>query len=108
MLDVSKNLRVTLFDLMRTMHEEREALALNIQEERRALLTEFDAQRTALAANVANVTDRAIASGGVQARALIRELVVYAILLFLVVLGLPFAAGYYIGRHRGARENTHP
>jgi hypothetical protein len=108
MLDVSKNLRVTLFDLMRTMHDEREALAMNIQQERKALLTEFDAQRTALAANVANVADRAITTGGVQARALIRELVVYGILLFLVVLGLPFAAGYYIGRLRSTREDTHP
>jgi hypothetical protein len=108
MLDVSKNLRVTLFELMRTMHEEREALAQNIEEERKALLTEFDSQRTALAADAANVADRAITTGGVQVRALVRELIVYGILLFLVVLGLPFAAGYYIGRLRGARGNTHP
>src|SRR5262249_11513417 len=107
-LDVSKNLRVTLFDLMRTMHEEREALAMNIQEERKELLTEFNAQRTALAANVGNIADRAITSGGVQARALVRELVLYGILVFLVVVGLPFAAGYYIGRLRGARGNTQP
>jgi hypothetical protein len=105
MLEVSTSLRVTLSDLMRTMHDERQALAENISDERKALLIEFGAQRSALAADAANVADRAIVSGGAEVRALVRELMVYAVFLFLVVLGLPFAAGYFIGRLRGARGN---
>ena len=43
------------------------------------------------------MTDRAIASGGSQVRALARDLMLYGILLYVVILGAPFVAGYFVG-----------
>jgi len=108
MLQVSKSLGVTLSDLMHGMHDEREAFAKNVRTERMALATEFDVQRTAIAADAANVADRVVASGAAEVRGFVRELFVYGMLGFLLVVGLPFAAGYFIGRQRGARGSTRP
>jgi hypothetical protein len=41
-----------------------------------------------------------------QARRVVREVVLLIILLALVLLGLPFAAGYYVGRARHARPGA--
>lgn len=89
--------------MVRTLQEQREALAENVREEREAAVSAFDAQRVALTKDAATMVDQAIASGGAQVRSLVREIILYGILLFVVVLGAPFAAGYYVGRHRGAR-----
>jgi hypothetical protein len=89
--------------MVRTLQEQREALAENVREEREAAVSAFDAQRVALTKDAATMVDQAIASGGAQVRSLVREIILYGILLFAIVLGAPFAAGYYVGRHRGAR-----
>jgi hypothetical protein len=60
-------------------------------------------QRSALAKDAVLVTDRAIASGGSQVRIVVRELMLYGALLYLVLLGAPFVAGYFVGRLRAAR-----
>lgn len=88
--------------MMHTVQEQREALATNVREEREAALQGFDAQRIALVKDAARITDQAIAAGGTQVRGLARELMIYGALLFVVVVGLPFAAGYFFGRLRGA------
>ena len=89
--------------MMGTVQHEREALAANIRAEREAAMLAFDSQRAALAKDAVLVADRAIASGGTQVRALARDMMIYGALLYLVVLGLPFVAGYFIGRARVAR-----
>jgi hypothetical protein len=89
--------------LMGTVQHEREELAANIREERQAAVLAFDSQRAALAKDAVLVADRAIASGGTQVRALARDMVLYGVLLYLVLLGLPFVAGYFVGRLRAAR-----
>lgn len=86
-----------------TVQHEREELAANIREQREAAVLAFDSQRAALAKDAEHVADRAIASGGTQVRALVRELMFYGILLYAVILGLPFVAGYFVGRLRAAR-----
>jgi len=89
--------------MMRTVQEQREALATNVREEREAALQGFDAQRAALVKDAARITDQAIAASGTQVRGLAREVMLYGTLLYIVVLGLPFAAGYFLGRLREAR-----
>jgi hypothetical protein len=89
--------------MMRTVQEQREALATNVREEREAALQGFDAQRIALVKDAARITDQAIAASGTQVRGLAREVMLYGTLLYIVVLGLPFAAGYFLGRLRAAR-----
>jgi hypothetical protein len=41
-----------------------------------------------------------VRSSGEEVRLLAREMILLALLLFLVILGVPFAAGYYTGRAR--------
>ena len=89
--------------MARTVQQEREELAANIREQREAAVLAFDSQRAALAKDAEHVADQAIASGGTQMRALVRELMFYGILLYAVILGLPFVAGYFVGRLRAAR-----
>jgi hypothetical protein len=86
--------------MMGTVQHEREELAANIREQREAAVTAFDSQRVALAKDAVQVADQAIASGGTQMRALVREMMIYGALLYAVILGLPFVAGYFIGRLR--------
>lgn len=103
MLVVSDRFDQSWAQMMGTVQQEREELAANIREEREAALLAFDSQRVALAKDAERVAGQAIASGGTQVRALARDMMIYGTLLYLVVLGLPFVAGYFVGRLRAAR-----
>jgi len=81
--------RVRLFDDIRT--------------EREAIVAAVDTQRQALTADAAKVADQLLKRSAEQARLVVGEVVLLLILLALVLLGLPFAAGYYVGRARHRR-----
>jgi hypothetical protein len=49
-----------------------------------------------------------VVTAGREVRQLAREVLLLLIVLSLVVLGLPFAAGYMVGRHRGRPPDTNP
>jgi hypothetical protein len=85
------------------MHTERIALFADLQAQREALMAEVDLQRKALAVNA----DQLIQTSGQQVRALLRDVAVLGILLLLVLFGLPFVAGYHLGKARG-RRGLHP
>jgi hypothetical protein len=85
---------------------ERTALFANIQSEREAMVAAVDVQRKAFAADATRVADRAVTTAGEQLRHLVAEATLLLILLLAVVLGLPFAAGYFVGRAR--RERSRP
>lgn len=82
---------------------ERTALFANIQSEREAMVAAVNTQRTAFAADATRVADRVVTSAGEQLRRLIAQTLLLLTLLFAVVLGLPFAAGYFLGRAHRAR-----
>ena len=103
MLVVSDRFDDSWAKMMGTVQHEREALAADIREQREAAVLAFDSQRVALAKDAVHGTDRAIASGGAQVRALLRDLMLYGTLLYVVILGAPFVAGYFVGRLRAAR-----
>jgi hypothetical protein len=84
------------------VHAEREALFANIQEERAALLTALDGQRKALTADAARVGDQLVKTSGSEVRRLTRQALLLVIALTVVLLGLPFAAGYLVGRARSS------
>ena len=88
------------------LNAERAALFSNIQSEREAMVGAVDTQRKAFAADAARVADRVVTTAGEQLRRLVAEVLLLLIVLFAVVLGLPFAAGYLLGRAR--RERTAP
>jgi hypothetical protein len=81
---------------------ERAALFVDIQAEREALTAAVDAQRKALAADAARIGQQLVQTGGEEVRHFTRQAVLLLIALSLVVLGLPFAAGYLVGRARSS------
>jgi hypothetical protein len=109
--DAEAELRTSLHELLDRMdvsvrttaaavHAEREALFANIEEERAALLTALDEQRKVLTADAARVGDQLVKTSGSEVRRLTRQVLLLVIVLTVVLLGLPFTAGYLVGRAR--------
>ena len=96
----SDRLDVSWMKMIRTMSAEREALAANIATERQGITAAFDAQRALISADAAQLTERVVDTSWREIHRLVREAMLLAILLAMVVLGLPFAAGYLVGRRR--------
>jgi len=78
----------------------RAALSADVRTEREAVVLAADAERQAIARDAARIADQVVKSSGEQARYLAREVLLLLIVLAIVVLGLPFAAGYLAGRAR--------
>lgn len=87
--------------MLRTVRVEREALAANIATEREGVTAAFDVERARVSENAAQITARAVDTSWRELRKLVREALLLMILLTLLVFGLPFAAGYVVGRRRG-------
>jgi hypothetical protein len=79
---------------------QRVALFADIQEMRDATIAAVDVQRKALTADAGRIGDQLVRTSGEQVRRLTREALLLILLLALVLLGLPFAAGYLVGRAR--------
>jgi hypothetical protein len=82
------------------LHAERVALFTDLQSERATVMAELDVQRKALAEDAARISSRVVKDTGAQLRDLAAEVLLLLIVLAVVVLGLPFAAGYRLGRAR--------
>jgi len=87
------------------LNRERIALFADIRVERAALVAAADSERQALAADAARIAAQLVKSTGEQARSLAWELVGLLIALFVVMFGLPFMAGYLVGRARRRGQN---
>jgi len=87
--------------MLRTLRVEREALAANIAAERESVTAAFDTERTRISADAAQIAAQAVDTSWREFRKLVREALLLTILLAVVMLGLPFAAGYLVGRRRG-------
>ena len=88
--------------MMHAMHAEREALTQSVQQERTNLLAAVDVQRAAMSKDAERIATEVTESSWRQLRALLREFALFALAGIIVLLGLPFAAGYYVGRARAA------
>jgi hypothetical protein len=86
--------------ILHTLHTEREALAADIAAEREGMTAAFDAQRAKITDDAARITQQLVATSWRELQKLVAEAMTLMILLALVVLGLPFAAGYLVGRRR--------
>jgi len=82
------------------VHSERTALFTDLQAERAAVVVAVDVQRRALAADAARIADQVVKSSGDEVARVTREALLLLVLLAAVVFGLPFAAGYAVGRSR--------
>jgi hypothetical protein len=81
---------------------ERAQLFTDIQAEREALTSAVDTQRQALSADAARIAQQLVRSSGEEVRHVTREAMLFVIALAILVLGLPFAAGYVVGRARAS------
>jgi hypothetical protein len=86
--------------MLATVHSERIALAAAVGEERQAAMKDVDTQRQAVAADAARISRQMISDTGAEVRRVVREALSLTIVLAIVVLGLPFTAGYLLGRAR--------
>jgi hypothetical protein len=86
--------------MIRTLRAEREALAANIATERQSVTAAFDTQRARISADAAQITAQALDISWRELHKLVREALLLTILLALVLLVLPFVAGYLVGRRR--------
>ncbi len=96
----SDRLDASWMQMLRTLRTEREALAANIAAERQGLTEAFDIERARISADAAKMTAEAVDTSWRELRKLVREALLLTILLALVLLGLPFTAGYWVGRRR--------
>jgi len=85
------------------LHAERTALFADLQSERQAVVAAVDVQRRALAEDAVRVSAGVVKDVGRQLRDLVAEALLLLVVLAIVVFGLPFAAGYLVGRARGSR-----
>jgi hypothetical protein len=90
--------------MIEAVHTERSALFTDLQSEREAVLAAVDSQRKALALDAGRLADQVVRASGQQVRYLAGEVLGLLIVLSAVVLGLPFAAGYLLGRARQGRN----
>jgi hypothetical protein len=104
--EVLARLDATSTAATRALSSERAALFVEFESQREALLKAVDTQRRALTEDAARIGTQLVKDTGAQVRRLSAEVLLLLILLALVILGLPFAAGYAVGRtrHRPGRE----
>jgi hypothetical protein len=88
------------------LHTERAALFADLQRERAAVLTALDAERKAVTEDAARISSQLVKDTGKQLRELAAEVLLLLIVLTVLVLGLPFAAGYLVGRARPGRSHS--
>jgi len=103
MLQVIERLDAFSASMIEALGTQRVAFAANVSTEREALLTAANVQRKAIAEDAARIADRVVKTSGQEIRSLMRQLILLLILLMIVTFGLPFAAGYLVGRARRER-----
>jgi hypothetical protein len=90
--------------IVRDMHDEEATVAAQLSTERQAAISALDAERAVVAADAARIANQVITDTGEQVRHLVREALMLVIALAIVVLGVPFVAGYVVGRTHHRRE----
>jgi len=98
--DVRKRVDSSWMEMLETVRSERIALAAAVSEERVAAMKDVDTERQSLAVDAARISKQMISDAGAEVRRLVREALLLVIVLAIVVLGLPFTAGYLVGRAR--------
>src|SRR5258708_8351104 len=87
--------------MLRTLRVEPEALAANIAAGRERVTSAFDAERTRISVDAAQIAAQAVDTSWRELRKLIREALLLTILLAVVIVRPPLPPGYPGGRRRG-------
>jgi conjugal transfer/entry exclusion protein len=99
--DARTRFDATFADMMGTIRSEGATLTASMSSERAAATAALDVERAAVAADAARISEQVVRQAGAEVRRLVREALLLLIALAVVLLGLPFAAGYAVGRARG-------
>ena len=83
---------------LETLTRERSALARDIATEREAMVQAVTQQRAAIMQDVQRVAGDIASRSMQEAHGMVKDVLRYAVLLALIVLGLPFAFGFLVGR----------
>jgi hypothetical protein len=82
----------------------RTSVTAALDKQRESLMRDFTRERGEITAAADRIVQNAIEKTGQQVQGVVRSSLLYASLLALVILGLPFLSGYLVGR--AARRNT--
>jgi hypothetical protein len=104
LLEVISRLDASSAATLATLRAERAALSATVSSERAAVVSAADAQRKAIARDAAGIATQVVTDAGIEVRRLAREVTLLLIALSVVLMGLPFAAGYVVGRALRARD----
>jgi hypothetical protein len=100
--DVDTRFNASWAEMIGALHTEGRTLSGSMSTERQATVQALDVERAAVTADAARIASQVIVEAGEQARHLLREALFIVIAIAVVLLGLPFAAGYLVGRARRA------
>jgi hypothetical protein len=98
--DVDTRINASWTEMIGALHTEGRTLSGSMSTERQATVQALDVERAAVTADAARIASQIVAEAGEQARRLLREAMFVVIAIAVVLLGLPFAAGYLVGRSR--------
>ena len=96
-----KTEREAVTEVLRT---ERIAVTAALEKQRESLMRDFTRERGEITAAADRMVQNAISQTGQQVQGIVRSALLYASLLALVILGLPFLSGYLLGR--AAKRNA--
>jgi hypothetical protein len=103
MFDIADRFDQSSTRLTQSLHDELLTLTRTVREERVAISGTFDAQRAAFMQDAAQVANQVTESSWRHIGRLGREFALYWLLTVILVLGMPFVAGYLVGRAQAAR-----
>jgi hypothetical protein len=98
--DVDTRINASWTEMIGALHTEGRTLSGSMSTERQATVQALDVERAAVTADAARIASQIVTEAGEQARRLLREAMFVVIAIAVVLLGLPFAAGYLVGRSR--------
>ncbi len=98
--DVDTRFNASFAEMIGALHTEGRTLSGSMSTERQATMQALDVERTAVSADAARIASQVIAEAGDQARRLLHVALLVVIAMAVVLLALPFAAGYLVGRAR--------
>jgi hypothetical protein len=105
LFQVTGRLDRSWMSMMQVLKEERMALAENVRDERIGITQAADTQRLLIMKDAGRIAVQVTETSWQHLRALVRELAIEGMLALILILGLPFVAGYFLGRTRGQGAN---
>lgn len=92
--------------VMEAVRTERVEVIKSLEAQRESLARDFARERAEVAVAADKMAQNAIDHAGQQLRGLAGTVLFYLVLILLIVLGLPFVFGYWVGRTTGRRTSS--